>query len=119
MAILGLLLCAGLLLLGGIAMVDRPRLTEGMVVDKSFTPAHTTTYTSRIWTGKTAVPRIRLVRHPDVWTIKVSGISDKGDEKTEWWTVSEDVYNSVEIGDEVERDVETDAVFKVEDGGYE
>lgn len=113
------IVCLVVLLIVAVVLVNQPILTEGEVIDKEFTPAHATSYTSSVRAGKVSVPVVRKVHHPDTWRINVSGISDKGNIKTEWWTVSEEVYNSVEIGDNVERNPETDDVFKVEDGEYE
>ena len=70
----------------------------GTVIDKSFTPGHTESYIVPMRIGKTMVcmPRTRHVR--DTWTIFV-----ENEEGRESWNVSEEFYNSVEIGDTVDR----------------
>lgn len=70
----------------------------GTVIDKSFTPGHIETGIIPMRIGKTMVcmPRTRHIR--DTWTIFV-----ENEEGREPWNVSEEFYNSVEIGDTVDR----------------
>lgn len=65
---------------------------EGVVICKSFTPAHTTTQI--ITTGKSTIPIKHF--HPDKWeiTIELNGDSDK-------IIVSETYYNASKRGDRV------------------
>ena len=99
-----------------VAVFNIPTLSEGVVVDKTFVPAHTKTRVQIVHTGKVAVPSRRTIHHPDTWRIHVSGISDKGSEMAAWWTVPEALYNSIEIGDRVRRDLQTDVVTICDEG---
>lgn len=70
----------------------------GTVIDKSFSPAHKTYSPMIMLVGRR--PRIipRWIHHSDNWSILVENEDGK-----ECWKVSEDYYNSVEIGDNVDR----------------
>lgn len=74
------------------------KVTAGEVTDKQFTAEHVSTYTYFIHTGKTSIPMIRHIRVPDCWAIEITGIVD-GEEKSSTYEVTEEVYNSLEIGD--------------------
>lgn len=87
-----------------------PQLTEGWVIDKNFTAAHTTRTTSIVFTGKISVPITRFVHHPDTWRIHVSGTTEDGEERAEWWEIGETLYGMIEIGDWVIRGAETGVV---------
>lgn len=87
-----------------------PKLTEGVVVDKSYNPAYTTTHTSIVRSGNTAVPIIRDVHHAASWKIEVSGTDEEGEICVEWWTVGEAMYELIGIGDRVQRDPQTGVV---------
>lgn len=105
------LLVVGLVALAYVGiMACIPQMTEGVVIDKEFTAAHTTTHTTFIRSGKVNVPSIRTVRHPDVWRIQVSGTTKDGKQHTEWWNIGVELYNSIEVGDFVVRDIETSLV---------
>lgn len=70
----------------------------GTVINKSFTPAYVENYILPMRVGKMTIcmPRTRHVSAS--WSILV-----ENEEGREWWSVSEDYYNSVEIGDAVDR----------------
>lgn len=75
-------------------------LNAGTVIDKHFSPSHMV-YNPiiTIVNGKMrSIPR--FVSHPDEWSIQVQNGEDK-----EWWEVSKKYYESVEIGEYVEREV--------------
>ena len=75
-------------------------LSAGTVIDKHFSPSHIT-YSPIItaMNGKTRITP-RYIPHSDAWSILVQNGEDK-----EWWEVSEEYYDSVEIGDHVERTI--------------
>lgn len=80
------------------------KITSGEVIDKTFTPAHTETRLIPVVrsNGKhsytTLVPYI--YHYPDTWKITIRDFDDNGNELTETFRVTEDVYNSVDIEDE-------------------
>ena len=79
-------------------------ITEGEVIEKNFTPEYTSHMLMPlvISDGKSCstilVPYTYY--YADKWTITIRNYSDEGDELTETFRVTEDVYNSVEIGSE-------------------
>jgi len=75
-------------------------LSTGTVIDKRFSPSHKTY--NPIITVENRRTRIipRFISHPDAWSILVQNGEDK-----EWWEVSKEYYESVNIGDHVERNV--------------
>lgn len=76
-----------------------PQLTEGVVVGKDHTPA--SSGVSMIYTGKVMVPvsQYRTAK----WSIQVRGVTEDGEERTEWWDVTEAEWMQLEIGDGVMR----------------
>ena len=72
-------------------------LTAGTIIDKSFVAAHSTYSPRIVMIGKTITIIPHWIHHPDRWYIEVQD----GD-ITDMWEVSEDYYNSVNIGDYVE-----------------
>ena len=70
----------------------------GTVKDKSFSPAHKTYAPIVTRIGKTTRIFPRWIHHSDSWAILV-----ENEEGKDWWTVSEDFYNSVDVGDTVDR----------------
>lgn len=78
-----------------------PQLTEGVVVGKDHTPA--SSWVSMIYTGKIMVP-VRQYRAAR-WSIQVRGVTEGGEERTEWWDVTEADWLQLEIGDTVRRNV--------------
>jgi hypothetical protein len=82
-----------LLILAGCKHID-----YGTVIEKSFSPAHKT-YSPMIMHGNKTTRIIpRWIHHSDNWSILVENEDGK-----EWWEVSEAYYNSVEIGNNVDR----------------
>ena len=71
---------------------------HGTVIDKDFIPAHTTTQMMPVIINNRTALQPRYIFHPDVYRILV----DDG-ERREWWTVTKIFYDSVEIGDTVDR----------------
>lgn len=70
----------------------------GTVISKSFTPAYVEHYIRPMRIGKTTIC-MPCTRHVSAsWSIHV-----ENEEGREWWSVSENYYNSVEIGDTVDR----------------
>ena len=70
----------------------------GTVTDKQYTPARQV-YSPLIMTVNKQTRIIpRYIHHPQTWYIYV-----QNDNGGEWWNVTEDYYNSVEVGDFVDR----------------
>ena len=107
-----MILVVVLLIAVGVAAVyvSIPQLTEGVVVDMTFNPAHTSTYTTMTRVGKVSMPRTRNVHHAASWQIKVSGTTEEGEARAEWWNVGEAMYGMIEVGDRVKRDPETGVI---------
>lgn len=91
---------------------SRPKLEEGTVISKEFEPAHTTRTTVSIphRVGKiTTVSVVPVTRHyDDQWTITFEGYVN-GELKVRTAYVTEEVYNSYEIGDHFIYDKERDS----------
>lgn len=87
------------------------QLTEGEVYQKKYEPAHSVTLIlpHTVYNGRTStVYCIPYIRHyPDTWTVYI-----KAFQNNEWVTasycVTEDVYDSLEIGSMFEYDPERD-----------
>ncbi len=83
-----LLLCAGC-----------SSIKEGRVIEKRYEPAHTQTMLMPM--GKALMPMIQSI--PDKWEIVIQGNDIKtGGIMNKTCPVSEEVYNSIEIGDRYE-----------------
>ena len=80
------------------ALTGCTSVDNGIVVEKAFTAAHRTYAPMIMHIGRTTqiIPHWRS--HPDSWSILV-----ENDDHREWWDVTEDFYNSVDIGDYVDR----------------
>lgn len=87
------LLFAMLACLVGCSSVD-----YGIVKEKSFVPAHRTYQPMIIVSGARTQVIPCWVSHEASWQILVE--NDKGND---WWYVSEDYFNSINIGDYVNR----------------
>lgn len=87
------LLLAMLACLVGCSSVD-----YGMVKEKSFIPAHRIYQPIIMISGMRTQVIPRWIRHEASWEILVE--NDKG---RNWWYVSEDYFNSVNVGDYVDR----------------
>ena len=70
----------------------------GTVIDKRYTPAHTgyRPHIMRIGNQTRVMPR--WVKHDDEWAILV-----ENEDSREWWIVSNSFYDSIDIGDTVDR----------------
>lgn len=79
-------------ILAGCATVDC-----GTVVDKSYTPARMV-YSPIIMGGRNFKIIPRWHTKPALWRILVTD-----SENSEWWTVTEDIYNNTNIGDIVDK----------------
>lgn len=87
-----------------------PKITSGEVIDKEFVPEHWEThYVTQVrFIGKTAYTTVvpMLYHYPDKWTITIVGYDSNGERVTETFRVSENVYDTVSIGDEFVYDKE-------------
>ena len=82
-----------LLIMTGCNQID-----YGTVTDKSFRKAHRTYQPMIMHVNKATRIVPRWINHPDNWMILV-----ENDDGSEWWEVTEEFYNSVEIGSKVDR----------------
>ena len=95
--VLGCVVILGLLVYGIVYEIQN-NLDAGTLVDKYHQDAHVSYYTSWIQSGKVRIPVRRTSRHPESWWFVV-----EAENKRDYWQVSEDFYNSAEVGDYVER----------------
>lgn len=96
------------LIIFGILYVSAPRLDEGIVVDKDYSPARLQPYSSTV-NGKTSW---RTTYFPERHTIKVQGVTEEGEARAEWWDLGEGMYAMVDIGDYVRRDNESISIVR-------
>lgn len=70
----------------------------GTITEKKYEPAHRS-YAPfvQIMNKRTRIVP-RWINHPDKWFVLVQNNSD-----SEWWEVSEEYYNTHNVGDEVDR----------------
>ena len=80
------------------ALTGCTSVNNGIVVEKAFIAAHRTYAPMIMHIGRMTqiIPHWRS--HPDSWRILV-----EKDDHREWWDVTEEFYNSVDIGDYVDR----------------
>lgn len=91
--LLPVLLIICLIILAGCKSID-----YGIVIQKSFVKAHRAYRPLAMYAnGRTSIYP-RWVNYPDQWEILV-----ENEDGRDWWNVSEGYYNSVEIGDQVDR----------------
>lgn len=80
------------------------KITSGEVIDKEFTPAHSNTRMVPVTTFNGKTSRTILVpyayHYSDNWEITIRDYNEEKNELTATYRVTEDVYNSVDIGDE-------------------
>lgn len=80
-----------------------PQLTEGICIDKTHDPGYTA---MRGYTAGSSDSQ-QVVFYPDhrpaTWAIQVSGATEAGKARTEWWPVGEAMYFQIQIGDTVKR----------------
>lgn len=96
---------AGMLVYVGIHNATVDLITEGEVINKTFTPAHSSVQIIPIVTsnGKTTsttmIPYVYY--YDDKWEITIQDYNEDAEEmETATYRVTEEVYNSVEIGAE-------------------
>lgn len=87
-----------LLLLLLITACSKP-LYSGTVTEKVYSPAHSIYCVRIIPVGKYNQVFQYWINYPDSWTVWVQNGKDRDS-----WTVSEEYYDSVEVGDYVELD---------------
>ena len=79
-----------------------PRITEGEVIDKEFSPAHSITSASPVMisNGKsiTTILVPRTYTYPAEWRITILGYDEDGNRVTETFRVTEEVFDATEIG---------------------
>lgn len=92
-----------IVLIGAVVIGSIPRLTEGVVVDKTYQAASTDITSTTDDDGTT----IRSVTYPAAWKIKVYGIDKDGKPRAEWWEVGSGLYEMIDIDDRVYRDGHT------------
>ena len=97
--LMALVLVAALLILSACS----PPLTEGVCIDKKHTEAYTTRWMQIIRIGHTSIPIWHTTHHPATWKLQVAGVNADGKEVVEWWSVSQEVYSTIDIGDTVMR----------------
>lgn len=79
-----------------------PKITEGEVVEKEFSPEHTQRVMVPVVhsNGKTSfttyVPY--FYHYSDKWTITIEGCTEEGETVQETFRVTKEVYDAVEIG---------------------
>ncbi len=91
-------LLVALAVLCAILMTGCKSIDYGTIIDKSFTPAHRTYSPIITRVGKTTRIIPHWSRHSDRWSILVENEDGK-----DWWNVSEEYYDSVNVGDTVDR----------------
>lgn len=79
------------------------QIKKGFIIDKSFSPVHTvtTTVSQPVLCGKAVivVPRTQIIHYDDEWNIIIEGVNEEGEKEKREIEVSEEIYNSLEIGD--------------------
>lgn len=80
------------------ALTGCTSINNGTVAEKAFKAAHRTYAPMIMRISKTTKIIPRWYSHPDSWRILV-----ENDGHREWWDVTEEFYNSVDIGDYVDR----------------
>lgn len=80
------------------ALTGCTSVNNGVVVEKAFTAAHRTYAPIMMHVGKMTQIIPHWHSHPDSWRILV-----ENNDHREWWDVTEEFYNSVDIGDYVDR----------------
>lgn len=76
-----------------------PQLTAGVCIDKSYTAPRVAVMSYTV--GQQVYTR--TVNYPARWTVQVSGTTDGGKPRTEWWNVGGGMYAQIQIGDYLEQ----------------
>lgn len=79
-----------LLLVSVLFLTACHKLERGEVIEKYERKA----YTTFVYSGKTLVPHY----HPRTWNIRIKGMY-RGEERTEKYSVTEEYYDQVKVGD--------------------
>ena len=79
--------------------IEMPKLDEGTVIQKQYTPREMQRVP--VYDGKNITYRWQW--HSERWEILVTGYTENGKKKTEWWRVSPEKYAEAEIGEIVQR----------------
>ena len=85
------------------AVASAPQLTAGVCTDKTYDPPYTVMRSYTTGSGDSLRVRMRPEYHPASWSIQVSGTTEDGKPRTEWWAVGEGMYSEIQIGDYLER----------------
>lgn len=99
------IICALMALVLAAALVGcTKKITQGEVVDKQFTPAHTSTRVVPIVrsNGKTTTvtPVTFFYHYPDTYEITISGADKNGNQQKAVYRVTKEVFEAVEMGAE-------------------
>jgi hypothetical protein len=70
---------------------------SGIVIDKTYTPAHTTT--TMLLVGKIMVPQTQY--YPESWSVTISGRNEDGERDERTMSVPGPAWDTVEIGETV------------------
>lgn len=81
-----------------ICLLGCSSIDYGTVINKSYNPAHTLYQPMIMVINKQTRIIPRWVSYSDSWKILV-----ENDQGKEWWDVTEEYFNDVNIGDEVDR----------------
>ena len=76
-----------------------PTLASGICVDKSYTAPNVDVVSYSV--GQHVYTR--TISYPPIYTVQVSGTTDDGEPRTEWWSVSGVMYAQIQIGDYLEQ----------------
>ena len=96
--IIAVLILAVTVIVIATAITKTENLKSGIVIRKSHTPSRGVSQPiiSMVQGHTRIIPRVMI--YPEKWEIMV-----QSGKKTEWWSVSQDVYSETEIGDHVNR----------------
>lgn len=89
-----------LIFLGVVVAGCFPKLTEGTVIGKNYTPAKERMFVALY--GKAVLPVRRTIS--EKWEILVSGHTAAGEEIQEWWSVTQERFEQLNVGDYVKKE---------------
>lgn len=70
------------------------RIRAGWIIQKTFSPAHTSRYVTYMRVNKIMIPQWHTIHHNDRWIFTI----EDGDKRASW-DVRESVYNRYSVGD--------------------
>jgi hypothetical protein len=70
------------------------RIRAGWIIQKTFSPAHTSRYVTYMRVNKIMIPQWHTVHHNDRWIFTI----EYGDKRASW-DVRESTYDSYDVGD--------------------